>query len=101
MFEGAYHGRTNLTLSMTSKYGLFKKGFGPFAPEIYRLPFPNLYRRPLNMSEDDYIDDCIARLENAMIAQVAIRARRRYCGRNGAGRGWIYPCADALLTAHP
>src|SRR5690606_21993962 len=37
VFEGAYHGRTNLTLGMTSKYGLFKSGFGPFAPEIYRL----------------------------------------------------------------
>jgi 4-aminobutyrate aminotransferase/(S)-3-amino-2-methylpropionate transaminase len=70
VFEGAYHGRTNLTLSMTSKYGLFKKGFGPFAPEIYRLPFPNLYRRPAGMSEDQYIDDCIARLENALVAQV-------------------------------
>ncbi|MBZ0293445.1 MAG: 4-aminobutyrate--2-oxoglutarate transaminase [Anaerolineae bacterium] len=70
VFEGAYHGRTNMTLSMTSKYGLFKKGFGPFAPEIYRLPFPNLYRRPAGMSEEEYIDDCIARLENAFIAQV-------------------------------
>ena len=39
-FEGGYHGRTLLTLSLTSKYGLFKKGFGPFAPEIYRLPCP-------------------------------------------------------------
>ena len=37
-FEGAYHGRTLLTLSLTSKYGLFKKGYGPFAPEIVRLP---------------------------------------------------------------
>lgn len=70
VFEGAYHGRTNLTLSMTSKYGLFKKGFGPFAPEIYRLPFPNLYRKPAGLSDDQYIDDCIARLENALVAQV-------------------------------
>ncbi|MBC7814022.1 MAG: 4-aminobutyrate--2-oxoglutarate transaminase [Burkholderiales bacterium] len=70
VFEGAYHGRTNLTLSMTSKYGLFKKGFGPFAPEIYRLPFPNVYRRPAGLSEDEYIDDCIARLDNALIAQI-------------------------------
>jgi 4-aminobutyrate aminotransferase/(S)-3-amino-2-methylpropionate transaminase len=46
VFEGAYHGRTNMTMSMTSKYALFKKGFGPFATEIYRLPFPNLYRKP-------------------------------------------------------
>lgn len=70
VFEGAYHGRTNMTLSMTSKYGLFKKGFGPFAPEIYRLPFPNLYRRLAGMSEDAYLDDCIARLETAFIAQI-------------------------------
>lgn len=70
VFEGGYHGRTNLTLAMTSKYGLFKKGFGPFAPEIYRLPFPNLYRRPAGMSEEAFIDDAIARLENAFIAQI-------------------------------
>ncbi len=70
VFEGAYHGRTNMTLSMTSKYGLFKKSFGPFAPEIYRLPFPNVYRRPASMTEEQYIDDCIARLENAFIAQI-------------------------------
>ena len=41
-FEGGYHGRTLLTLSLTSKYGLFKSGFGPFAPEIVRLPIPQL-----------------------------------------------------------
>ena len=33
VFEGGYHGRTNMTLAMTSKYGLFKKGFGPITPE--------------------------------------------------------------------
>jgi 4-aminobutyrate aminotransferase/(S)-3-amino-2-methylpropionate transaminase len=70
VFEGAYHGRTNLTLAMTSKYARFKKGFGPFAPEIYRLPFPNLYRRPAEMSEAGYIDFCIQQLEHAMVAQV-------------------------------
>jgi 4-aminobutyrate aminotransferase/(S)-3-amino-2-methylpropionate transaminase len=70
VFEGAYHGRTNLTLAMTSKYALFKKGFGPFAPEIYRLPFPNLYRRPDEMSEEGYVEFCIKQLENALIAQI-------------------------------
>ncbi|MBI5931960.1 MAG: 4-aminobutyrate--2-oxoglutarate transaminase [Chloroflexi bacterium] len=69
-FEGAYHGRTLLTLSLTSKYGLFKKGFGPYAPEIYRLPAPNLYRRPAQMSESEYLDWSIANLEHALIAQV-------------------------------
>jgi len=69
-FEGAYHGRTLLTLSLTSKYGLFKKGFGPFAPEIYRLPVPNLYRTPEGMSEEQYVDWSIRQLENAFVAQV-------------------------------
>lgn len=70
VFEGAYHGRTNLTLSMTSKFALFKKSFGPFAPEIYRLPFPNSYRRPAEMSEEGYIEFCLQQLNNALIAQV-------------------------------
>jgi 4-aminobutyrate aminotransferase/(S)-3-amino-2-methylpropionate transaminase len=70
VFEGAYHGRTLLTLSLTSKYGLFKKGFGPFAPEIYRLPAPHLYRRPRGMTEEQYLDSCITQLDNALIAQV-------------------------------
>ncbi len=39
VFENAYHGRTLLTMSMTSKMMPYKKGFGPFAPEIYRMPF--------------------------------------------------------------
>ncbi len=70
VFEGAYHGRTNMTMSMTSKYALFKKGFGPFAPEIYRLPFPNLYRRPAEMSEEGFVEYACRQLDNALIAQV-------------------------------
>jgi len=69
-FEGGYHGRTLLTLSLTSKYGLFKSGFGPFAPEIVRLPVPNVYRTPAGMTPDEYVDFGIQQLENAMIAQV-------------------------------
>lgn len=70
VFEGAYHGRTNMTMSMTSKYALFKKGFGPFATEVYRLPFPNLYRRPDGISEEAFINWSVWNLENALIAQV-------------------------------
>ncbi|MDQ7025013.1 MAG: 4-aminobutyrate--2-oxoglutarate transaminase [Anaerolineae bacterium] len=70
VFEGAYHGRTNMTMAMTSKYSLFKKGFGPFAPEVYRLPFPNIYRTPMGMSTEEYVEYAIGQLENAFIAQV-------------------------------
>jgi 4-aminobutyrate aminotransferase/(S)-3-amino-2-methylpropionate transaminase len=69
-FEGAYHGRTNLTMALTSKYSLFKKGFGPFAPEIYRLPLPNLYRTPPQMSQENYLAWSGWNLENALIAHV-------------------------------
>lgn len=69
-FEGAYHGRSLLTLSLTSKYSLFKKGFGSFASDVYRLPAPNLYRTPNGMTEEEYLDWCIKNLEHAFIAQV-------------------------------
>jgi 4-aminobutyrate aminotransferase / (S)-3-amino-2-methylpropionate transaminase / 5-aminovalerate transaminase len=45
-FEGAFHGRTWMALTMTSKTHPYKKGLGPFAPEVYRTPFPNAYRGP-------------------------------------------------------
>ncbi len=43
-FEGAFHGRTLLTMTLTSRYRPYKSGFGPFAPEVYRLPYPYPYR---------------------------------------------------------
>ncbi len=97
VFEGAYHGRTNLTLAMTSKYGLFKKGFGPFAPEIYRLPFPNLYRRPAGLSEDAFIEDAIQRLENALIAQVDPSAVAAIVIETVQGEGGFIPTPPRFL----
>ena len=70
VFEGAFHGRTNLTMSMTSKFNLFKKGFGPFAPEVYRFPFPNVYRRPLGMTEEAFVDWHLSLLDQSFMAQV-------------------------------
>jgi 4-aminobutyrate aminotransferase / (S)-3-amino-2-methylpropionate transaminase / 5-aminovalerate transaminase len=43
-FEHGFHGRTNLALALTSKVMPYKKGFGPFAPEVYRIPYPYCYR---------------------------------------------------------
>jgi len=45
-FEGAFHGRTLLSMTMTSKTHPYKTRLGPFAPEVYRAPFPNAYRGP-------------------------------------------------------
>jgi 4-aminobutyrate aminotransferase/(S)-3-amino-2-methylpropionate transaminase len=70
VFDGAYHGRSNLTLAMTSKFNLFKRGFGPFAPEVYRYGFPNVYRRPEGMTEAAFVDWHIAQLSHAFTAVV-------------------------------
>jgi 4-aminobutyrate aminotransferase/(S)-3-amino-2-methylpropionate transaminase len=43
-FEGAFHGRTLMSLTLTSKTHPYKAGLGPFAPEVYRVPFPYEYR---------------------------------------------------------
>jgi 4-aminobutyrate aminotransferase / (S)-3-amino-2-methylpropionate transaminase / 5-aminovalerate transaminase len=63
-FEGGFHGRTLLSLSLTSKTHPYKAGLGPFAPEVYRVPFPNDYRGPS-------ADEALAALERALITQVA------------------------------
>jgi len=44
VFEHGYHGRTNLTMGMTAKNMPYKEGFGPFAPEIYRMPMAYPFR---------------------------------------------------------
>src|SRR4051812_24297612 len=63
-FEGGFHGRTLLSLSMTSKTHPYKAGLGPFAPDVYRVPFAQDYRGP-NASE------ALAALERALVTQVA------------------------------
>lgn len=46
-FDHAYHGRTNLTMAMTAKSMPYKRNFGPFAPEVYRMPMSYPYRDEL------------------------------------------------------
>jgi 4-aminobutyrate aminotransferase/(S)-3-amino-2-methylpropionate transaminase len=43
-YEGAFHGRTLLSMTMTSKFHPYKTGMGPYAPEVYRAPYPDAYR---------------------------------------------------------
>jgi 4-aminobutyrate aminotransferase/(S)-3-amino-2-methylpropionate transaminase len=96
-FEGAYHGRTLLTLSLTSKYSLFKKGAGPFAPEIVRLPAPNLYRTPPGMTEAQYLDWSCQQLENAFVAQVEPAAVAAILIEPVMGEGGFIPVPFAFL----
>jgi 4-aminobutyrate aminotransferase/(S)-3-amino-2-methylpropionate transaminase len=63
-FEGAFHGRTLLSMTMTSKTHPYKAGLGPFAPEVYRVPYASDYRGPST-------EDALAALERTFTTQVA------------------------------
>jgi 4-aminobutyrate aminotransferase/(S)-3-amino-2-methylpropionate transaminase len=62
VFSGAFHGRTLLTMTMTSKKS-YSKGLGPFPDGVYRAEFPYLYRAPEGMSEAQAIDYYIERFK--------------------------------------
>ena len=87
VFEGAFHGRTLLTMTMTHKASPYKAGFGPFAPDIYRLPLPNPYRN--NMSFEDFERALIALVDPEEVAAVVIEPLQ------GEG-GFVVP-ADGFL----
>jgi 4-aminobutyrate aminotransferase/(S)-3-amino-2-methylpropionate transaminase len=54
-YTGAYHGRTMMAMTLTSKID-YKIGCGPFAPEVYRLPFPNFYRYGAGRKMEDFVN---------------------------------------------
>jgi 4-aminobutyrate aminotransferase/(S)-3-amino-2-methylpropionate transaminase len=64
VFEGGFHGRTLLALTMTSKANPYKVGLGPLAPAVYHLPFAQDYRGPSAA-------EALAELERALLTQVA------------------------------
>ncbi|HLA93966.1 MAG TPA: 4-aminobutyrate--2-oxoglutarate transaminase [Actinomycetota bacterium] len=63
-FDHAFHGRTLLAMSLTAKVMPYKQGMGPFAPEIYRLPFPYPYRWPTG--PDRAADEALAYAKDEM-----------------------------------
>ena len=50
VFDHAYHGRTNLTMALTAKNMPYRDGFGPFAPEVYRVPMSYPFRDPAGLT---------------------------------------------------
>lgn len=71
VFEHGYHGRTNLTMGMTAKNIPYKDGFGPFAPEIYRMPMAYPYRWPggADACANDALDTVIHKIEKEIGAK--------------------------------
>jgi len=70
-FENAFHGRTLMGMSLTSKVKPYKFGFGPFAPEIYRMPFAYCYRCPFGNTYPGCDTACADYLESFLVSHVA------------------------------
>jgi len=66
-FEGAFHGRTLLAMSLTSRHTPYKTRFGPFAPEIYQVPFAYPYRSPFGDEAGRYALDALERAFTTMV----------------------------------
>ena len=66
-FEGGFHGRTLLAMTLTSRHHPYKAGFGPFAPEVYRLPYPYPYR---SAHPDDAGRIALEAIDRAFVAVV-------------------------------
>ncbi len=89
-FEGAFHGRTLLSLTLTSKTHPYKAGLGPFAPEVYRVPFPNEYRGIT-------ATDALHSLERALSTQVAAETVAAIVIEAVQGEGGFVPAPPGFL----
>jgi 4-aminobutyrate aminotransferase/(S)-3-amino-2-methylpropionate transaminase len=89
-FEGAFHGRTLMSLSLTSKTHPYKAGLGPFAPEVYRVPFANDYRGPDARA-------ALSALERALITQVAAETVAAIVVEPVQGEGGFIPAPPEFL----
>lgn len=71
VFEDGFHGRTLLAMTMTSKVKPYKFGFGPFAPEVYRVPYAYCYRCAFGLTYPSCGIECAHHLETFFIGHVA------------------------------
>jgi 4-aminobutyrate aminotransferase/(S)-3-amino-2-methylpropionate transaminase len=95
-FTDAFHGRTLLGMTLTSKVG-YKAGCGPFAPEIYRLPFPYHYRYGDGLDMDAFVARELDRLRDALHSVVAASDVAAVLIEPVAGEGGFVPAPSAYL----
>lgn len=69
VFDHAYHGRTNLTLAMTSKVMPYKQGFGPFASDVYRVPMSYPFRDADGMTGQEAAERALLLIEKQVGAE--------------------------------
>jgi len=96
-FSEAFHGRTLLGMSLTSKVG-YKLGCGPFAPEIYRLPFPNHYRYGDGLEVGAFVQRELHRFRHALASVVAPEQVAAVLIEPVQGEGGFVPAPPGYLA---
>jgi 4-aminobutyrate aminotransferase/(S)-3-amino-2-methylpropionate transaminase len=69
-YTDAFHGRSLMAMTLTSKVA-YKTGCGPFAPEVYRIPFPNVYRYGNGRTEEEFVAAKLRRLHEVKLNTIA------------------------------
>ncbi len=97
VFENAFHGRTLLTMTMTHRSRPYKTGFGPFAPEVYRLPYPNPYRS--SIGEEEIEAALLSLVDPSAVAAMVIEP---VIGEGGflVPPAWFLPAMRRLADEH-
>jgi 4-aminobutyrate aminotransferase/(S)-3-amino-2-methylpropionate transaminase len=97
-FENSFHGRTMLAMTLTGKTDPYKKGFGPFVPEVYRVPSPYAYRCPAGKDcSGGCQGDCFGSIEKAFVSTVHPSSVAAIIVEPVSGEGGFIPFPDFYL----
>ena len=97
-FENSFHGRTMFAMSLTGKTDPYKKGFGPFVPEVYRVPSPYAYRCPAGRDcSGGCQGDCFGSIEKAFVSTVHPSSVAAIIVEPVSGEGGFIPFPDFYL----
>jgi 4-aminobutyrate aminotransferase / (S)-3-amino-2-methylpropionate transaminase / 5-aminovalerate transaminase len=98
-FTGGFHGRTMMGMTLTSKVS-YKTGCGPFAPEVYRIPFPDYYHNgQKGQSHDEYVEQEINNLKKYFHSVVAPQHVAAIILEPVQGEGGFYITPKAYMQA--
>jgi 4-aminobutyrate aminotransferase/(S)-3-amino-2-methylpropionate transaminase len=94
VFDGAFHGRTLLAMTMTAKERPYKLGLGPFAPEVYRAPYPNTYRGPDAITALGELEALLATVPAEQVAAIVFEPEQGEGGFLPAPREFVVGLRD-------
>jgi 4-aminobutyrate aminotransferase/(S)-3-amino-2-methylpropionate transaminase len=98
-FERGFHGRTLLGMTLTGKVAPYTKGFGPFAPEVYRLPYKPFFDPPSDASDDDVVAEVRRVLDHLFHYHIEPEAIACVMMEPVLGEGGFFPAHPAAMRA--